>query len=82
VSVRDVQPVPDAGELTGWFHEFDRLVDEAKERFEAGEFRPALASLAAVLPVHRLLVDGCGDLLVSNTAMADDPSSTQVGLYL
>jgi hypothetical protein len=44
---------PESEDLIEWFSEIHRLVDEARERFEAGELRPTLASLAAVGPVHR-----------------------------
>jgi hypothetical protein len=71
-----------AGELIDWFREFHRLVDEARERFEAGEIRPALASLAAVPPVHRLLVERCGGLLDRDVMETDEPDSERVGLYL
>lgn len=72
---------PEADELMEWFHELERLVEEAKARFGAGDVRPALASLAAVPPVHRLLVDGCG-LFVAPETPADDVESARTGLYL
>ena len=67
--------------LPAWFEEFRRLVAEAEERFHAGEVMPALASLAAIPPVHRTLVEGCGDLLDDQTSEVpvDD---TCIGLYL
>lgn len=46
--------------------ELDRLVEEAKERLEAGELIPVLATLAAVPAVHGVLVDGCSGLLTKS----------------
>jgi hypothetical protein len=82
VTNRDELVAPDSDELDAWFCEFQRLVDEAKVRFDAGDLMPALASLAAVRPVHRLLVDRCAGLLTDKTRTADDSHSTRVGLYL
>jgi hypothetical protein len=62
-----------------WFREFHRLVDEARERFEA----KARARIACAIPsVHRLLVEGCGGLLCDELREADGHSSRRVGLYL
>lgn len=71
----------DAAGLPAWFEEFRRLVAEAEERFNAGDVRPALASLAAIPPVHRVLVEGCGDLLEDpNPEVPVDDG--HLGLYL
>lgn len=73
---------PDATfDVDAWLEEFGRLVSEAAERFHAGMYRPALASLAAIPPVHRVLVAACGELL--NPPDPDpEARSVKVGLYL
>ena len=58
-----------------------RLVGEAEQRFAAGQYRPALASLAAISPVHHILVDGCGAML--DTIEVEGPADCgPVGIYL
>lgn len=65
-----------------WFAEFRRLVTEAEERFNAGEVLPALASLAAIPPVHRVLTEGCGELLEGEPDDVPIDDDVHPGLYL
>ncbi len=74
------QPRTESAALPAWFDEFRRLVAEAEERFNAGEVLPTLASLAAIPNVHRVLIDGCGELLA--TAEVDAVDDAHCGLYL
>jgi len=67
--------------LTAWFTEFHRLAAEAAERFEAGEIHPAMASLAAVPMIHKLLLDGC-DGIVHSHEIDTGEDDTSFGLYL
>lgn len=69
-------------EVIAWFAEAKRLFAEAEERFGAGRVLPALSSLAAVPPVHHMLVDRCSDLLVApEPAMSSEPDAPN-GMYL
>lgn len=65
-----------------WFAEARRLIAEAEERFEAGKVLRALSSLAAVPPLHHLLVDRCSELLASNDATEVVESPLSTGMYL
>ncbi|MDW3217095.1 MAG: hypothetical protein R8F63_00670 [Acidimicrobiales bacterium] len=67
-------------QLAEWFAEFRRLAAEAEERFDAGDLRPALASLAAVPMVHQTLMVQCGELV--DEASADDSNDEAFGTYL
>lgn len=49
-------------ELAPWFTETIRLFVEALDRAAAGNIRSALSSLAAVTPVHSLLVEDNAEL--------------------
>lgn len=68
-------------EVLAWLAEAKRLFAEAQERLEAGRVLPALSSLAAVPPVHRMLVERCSELL---DADGEDDEAEQLprGLYL
>jgi len=78
------------GPLAAWLEELDRLVDEAKERLDRGDVRPALASLAAVPAVHGVLIAACSELLDATEPPAEDEadrrgkeaSPPHVGFYL
>ncbi len=73
---------PAAG-LAEWFAEFRRLAAEAEERFTSGDLRPAIASLAAVPMIHRMLVEGCGELTDQGAGQPDhDDDEPSAGLYL
>jgi len=63
-----------------WFAELQRLIGEAEERFERGEIRPAIASLAAIPTVNAVLLEECGERL--HETDADAGSDTHTGMYL
>jgi hypothetical protein len=71
-------------ELSAWFDEVRRLVEEAERRFSKGDFLPAMASLIAIPPIHRLLVERCAGHLEREDDASDDQvdSDCAVGLYL
>jgi hypothetical protein len=68
-------------EVLMWLAEAKRLFAEAEERLEAGNVLPALSSLAAVPPLHRMLVDRCSELLITERAEPTE-SDLPSGLYL
>lgn len=71
---------PDA---LAWLAEAQRLFTEAEERLEAGRILPALSSLTAVPPLHRMLIDRCASLLItSDEAEAPGETDGRPGLYL
>lgn len=70
-----------AAGLAAWFAEFRRLAAEAEARFTSGDLRPAIASLAAVPMIHRMLVEGCTEL-TEETEHPDDTDLPTSGLYL
>lgn len=74
-------PTSQHPEVLAWLAEAKRLVAEAEERFGAGQVLPALSSLAAVPPLHRMLVQRCSELLDGDEEedVKDEPSS---GMYL
>lgn len=74
------EAAPAAG-LAAWFAEFRRLAAEAEERFASGDLRPAIASLAAVPMIHRMLVEGCSEL-AKGSETGDVDGGNFVGLYL
>ena len=67
-------------DVLAWFSEAKRLFEEAEERLESGAVLPALSSLAAVSPLHGLLMGRCSEMLKS-TEINDAPA-TPNGLYL
>jgi hypothetical protein len=69
-------------EVLAWFAEAKRLFVEAEERFDAGDVLPALSSLAAVPPVHRMLLERCSELLTEDDAPPVVESTATVGMYL
>jgi hypothetical protein len=75
-------PVVDANsaELEMWLAEGKRLVAEAEARVVSGEFLPALSSLAALPPLHRMLCERLSDI-VNATPQGTDESTT-FGMYL
>ena len=86
----DLLPNPSAGgvvesaiqhpEVLTWLSEAQRLFAEAQERLESGRVLPALSSLAAVPPLHHLLVERCSELL-NGTQVETDPCNGS-GTYL
>lgn len=70
-------------EVLAWLAEAKRLFAEAQERFETGKVLPALSSLAAVPPLHRMLVERCSELLDADGADdAAEEAPPPGGLYL
>lgn len=67
-------------ELVSFIHEARRLFDEAETRLRSGAVLPALSSLAAVPPLHGMLMGRCSEMLerTSHDSAADIPN----GLYL
>ena len=74
-------PANEHSEVLAWLAEAKRLFAEAEDRIGAGEMLPALSSLAAVPPLHRMLVQRCSELLDEDDEddIEDLPSS---GMYL
>ncbi len=73
---------PDIDEVRAWFREAHRLFMEAEERLDDGSVLPALSSLAAVPPLHRMLVERCSEILGSDDAEPTDEAAVPCGLYL
>jgi hypothetical protein len=81
------EPTPSAGtakaadpaELERWLAEGKRLFAEAEARVESGEFLPALSSLAALPPLHRMLCEHLSDL--AHPARQGDQTAP-CGMYL
>ncbi len=69
------------GEVRTWFEELRRLVAEAETRFEVGSVLPALSSLVAVPPLHRMLVERCTELLAADEG-EEQMAEASCGLYL
>jgi hypothetical protein len=82
VTLRGAGCVPDADEVRAWFSEAHRLFMEAEERLVDGSVLPALSSLAAVPPLHRMLVERCSEMLNSEEAEPSDEPAVPCGLYL
>jgi hypothetical protein len=72
---------PNDAQITEWFAEFRRLATEAAERFDAGDLRPALASLAAVPMVHSTLMERCSNLAEGQPSNTEEDNEVH-GLYL
>jgi hypothetical protein len=68
--------------VLAWLAEAKRLFDEAEERLEAGRMLPALSSLAAVPPLHRMLVERCSELLDANSGDDAEEAPPPSGMYL
>lgn len=52
-------------DVLAWLAEAQRLFAEAEERFEAGRVLSALSSLAAVPPLHSMLVDRFSGMVIT-----------------
>lgn len=66
-------------ELLSFLHEAQRLFDEAETRLRSGAVLPALSSLAAVPPLHGMLMGRCSEML---DRTSDDSTDIPSGLYL
>lgn len=82
LSAENVGDRHDLDDLSLWLDELQRLVYEARERLDRDDVIPALASLAAMPPVHMTLVDGCRARLQEEAGSDGGPSDPVVGLYL
>jgi hypothetical protein len=85
--VTDVCRVPEAParqhpEVLAWLGEARRLFAEAEDRLEVGLVLPALSSLAAVPPLHRMLVERCSELLDPGDDEAEEEAPPARGMYL
>lgn len=69
-------------EVLAWLAEAKRLFTEAEDRVEAGEVLPALSSLAAVPPLHRMLVERCAELLDGDDRDEVEEAPPPSGTYL
>lgn len=67
-------------EVFTWLNEARRLFEEAEERLESGAVLPALSSLAAVPPLHGMLMSRCSEML--DPVEIEDAPGTPNGLYL
>jgi hypothetical protein len=67
--------------LESWLVEARRLFVEVQERLVAGQVLAALSSLAAVPPLHRMVVERCAELLDSDDDN-EPPDSCPGGMYL
>ncbi len=72
----------DVDEVRAWFSEAHRLFMEAEERLDDGSVLPALSSLAAVPPLHRMLVERCSEMLGSEEGEHADKPAVPCGRYL
>lgn len=77
----DASPI-EHPEVLAWIAEAQRLFAEAEERFEAGRILPALASLAAVPPLHHMLTDRFAELLPTRSIPELDDAYIAPGQYL
>ena len=68
-------------QVLAWLAEARRLFAEAEHRLESGQVLPALSSLAAVPPLHRMLVERCSELLDAHCG-GDEADQAPTGLYL
>lgn len=55
---------------------------EAEARLDEGSVLPAISSLAAVPPLHRMLVEHCSKMLDGKDAEPIDDAAVSCGLYL
>jgi hypothetical protein len=74
-------PTSEHPEVVAWLAEAKRLFAEAEDRLKAGKVLPALSSLAAVPPLHRMLVEHCSELLDAGDGDAEQ-APPPCGMYL
>ena len=82
--VLDVVPF-EHPDVLAWLAEAQRLFAEAEERFEAGRVLSALSSLAAVPPLHSMLIDRFSGIVITTDPTAPEESDERdfsPGLYL
>ena len=66
--------------VLAWFDEAKRLFEEAEQRLESGAVLPALSSLAAVPPLHGMLMGRCSEML--DPIEVDNVPDAPTGMYL
>jgi hypothetical protein len=64
-----------------WLEELRRLSEEAAERFAEGRVLSALSSLAAIPPIHRMLVERCSIMLNDDLTDTENPLAS-TGMYI
>ena len=73
-------------EVVACLNEVKRLFDEAEERLGSGAVLPALSSLAAVPPLHKMLMGRCSAMLEPTVPDGQDEpadsAAAPTGLYL
>lgn len=72
-------------DVLAWLVEAQRLFAEAEERFEAGQVLSALSSLAAVPPLHSMLVKRFSGMVITvapTEPEEPDELDFSPGLYL
>ena len=73
-------------EVVACLNEVKRLCGEAEERLGSGAVLPALSSLTAVLPLHKMLVGRCSAMLEPSVPERQDepaePADAPTGFYL
>lgn len=69
-------------DVLAWFEETKRLLAEAEERFESGKILPAISSLAAVPPLHSMLIERCSVMLDEATHPEAELPAQPSGMYL
>jgi hypothetical protein len=69
-------------DVLAWFEEAKRLLAEAEERFESGKILPAISSLAAVPPLHSMLIERCSVMLDEATHSEPELPAQPSGMYL
>lgn len=67
-------------ELLSFIHGAQRLLEEAEARLRSGAVLPALSSLAAVPPLHGMVMGRCSE--VRDPAEIDGEADIPNGLYL
>lgn len=72
----------DHPDVLAWFEEAKRLLAEAEERFESGKILPTLSSLAAVPPLHGMLIERCSVMLDETTPSESELPAQHSGMYL
>jgi hypothetical protein len=79
------EPPIEHPDVLAWLAEAQRLFAEAEERFEAGRVLSALSSLAAVPPLHSMLIDRFSGIVITTDPTAPEESDERdfsPGLYL
>jgi hypothetical protein len=74
---------PKSGQdVHAWLQEIKRLVAEVEERLDDDAVLPALSSLAAIPPLHHMLMGRCSELLHEQSSQELDGAPDTCGTYL